>query len=128
MRPYLSAEGSLNLASYFPRELVPPDLGPKMYCAMGYCPDSRRFAQTNLHCDISDAFNLLVSTRVAERTARVCARACARRSRVCLAQARVCVCACVRACVCVCACACACACAHAFCTLRSTRCNANVCV
>ena len=57
----------LNLAKYFPREYVPPDLGPKMYNAFGQHaswkgmdPNTAKGGHTNLHCDVSDAVNVCV--------------------------------------------------------------------
>jgi len=57
----------LNLARYFPRKYVPPDLGPKMYNAYGrhaawrgMDPKTSKGGHTNLHCDVSDAVNVMV--------------------------------------------------------------------
>ncbi|KXN67932.1 hypothetical protein CONCODRAFT_51973 [Conidiobolus coronatus NRRL 28638] len=50
-------DGSLNLASYLPQILNPPDLGPKMYIATG-----RKDAvngTTPLHLDAADAVNIM---------------------------------------------------------------------
>merc|ERR1711871_1703428 len=59
--------GVLNLAKYFPRQYVPPDLGPKMYNAYGghaswrgMDPTTVKGGHTNLHCDVSDAVNVMV--------------------------------------------------------------------
>ncbi|KAI1782476.1 hypothetical protein LXA43DRAFT_905672 [Ganoderma leucocontextum] len=49
--------GILNLASHFPKNCVPPDLGPKMYIAVAAPPDR---GTTNLHMDVTDACNLMV--------------------------------------------------------------------
>ena len=55
------------MAKYFPREHVPPDLGPKMYNAFGRHASwrgmnskTRKGGHTNLHCDVSDAVNVMV--------------------------------------------------------------------
>jgi len=64
---YTNRDGVLNLAKYFPREHVPPDLGPKMYNAFGRHASwrgmdtkTRKGGHTNLHCDVSDAVNVMV--------------------------------------------------------------------
>jgi lysine-specific demethylase 3 len=64
---YTHREGVLNLAKYFPRQYVPPDLGPKMYNAYGrhaswrgMDPQTNKGGHTNLHCDVSDAVNVMV--------------------------------------------------------------------
>lgn len=64
---YTQRDGVLNLANYYPREGRPPDLCPKMYNGYGKHAawqgmDTRTMkgGHTNLHCDISDAVNLLV--------------------------------------------------------------------
>jgi len=64
---YTRRDGALNLAKYFPRQFVPPDLGPKMYNAFGQRaawsgmdPNTTKGGHTNLHCDVSDAVNVLV--------------------------------------------------------------------
>lgn len=64
---YTHREGVLNLAKYFPRQYVPPDLGPKMYNAYGrhaawrgMDPSVKKGGHTNLHCDVSDAVNVMV--------------------------------------------------------------------
>jgi hypothetical protein len=50
-------DGSLNLASYLPQILNPPDLGPKMYIATGR-KDSAN-GTTPLHLDAADAVNIM---------------------------------------------------------------------
>jgi len=64
---YTHRDGVLNLAKYFPRQYVPPDLGPKMYNAYGrhaswrgMDPATKKGGHTNLHCDVSDAVNVMV--------------------------------------------------------------------
>ena len=64
---YTQRDGILNLAKYFPRQFVPPDLGPKMYNAFGQHaawqgmdPHTKKGGHTNLHCDVSDAVNVMV--------------------------------------------------------------------
>jgi len=64
---YTHRDGPLNLAKFFPRTCVPPDLGPKMYNAFGkhaawqgMDQNTTKGGHTNLHCDISDAVNVLV--------------------------------------------------------------------
>ena len=64
---YTHRDGVLNLAKYFPRQYVPPDLGPKMYNAYGrhaawkgMDPQTSKGGHTNLHCDVSDAVNVMV--------------------------------------------------------------------
>ncbi|KAJ1637442.1 hypothetical protein T492DRAFT_309546 [Pavlovales sp. CCMP2436] len=61
-QPYM-IDGPLNFASYFPKGSdgrAPPDLGPKVYAAMGYCAETKTFTETKMHLDIGDAFNLTV--------------------------------------------------------------------
>ncbi|KAJ1923106.1 hypothetical protein LPJ71_000961, partial [Coemansia sp. S17] len=38
---------------------VPPDLGPKMYCAYGSSDGEGGVGTTNLHCDMADAVNIM---------------------------------------------------------------------
>jgi len=70
---YTRRDGVLNLAKYFPREYVPPDLGPKMYNAYGrqsawsgMDPKTKKGGHTNLHCDVADAVNVMVDVAVDE--------------------------------------------------------------
>lgn len=55
---YTARSGALNLASYLPHSLVPPDLGPKLYIAYG-SQNNLATGTTNLHLDIADAVNVM---------------------------------------------------------------------
>lgn len=59
LHEYTSRFGKLNLACRLPKEMLKPDLGPKMYSAYGTSKFPER-GTTNLHLDISDAINVMV--------------------------------------------------------------------
>ncbi|KAJ2401605.1 hypothetical protein GGI23_001284 [Coemansia sp. RSA 2559] len=56
---YTHRDGRFNMAARLPSEHVPPDLGPKMYCAYASSEDAGGVGTTNLHCDAADAVNIM---------------------------------------------------------------------
>ncbi|XP_026400067.1 lysine-specific demethylase JMJ25-like [Papaver somniferum] len=63
--------GFLNLATKLPEEALRPDLGPKTYIAYGNGKElGRGDSVTKLHCDLSDAVNILMHTEEVSLNAR----------------------------------------------------------
>ncbi|KAJ1798229.1 hypothetical protein LPJ59_002631 [Coemansia sp. RSA 2399] len=56
---YTRRNGRFNMAARLPSDHVPPDLGPKMYCAYASSEDAGGVGTTNLHCDAADAVNIM---------------------------------------------------------------------
>ncbi|KAJ2064044.1 hypothetical protein GGI17_001236 [Coemansia sp. S146] len=57
--PSILSVGQFNLVNRLPAEFVPPDLGPKMYCAYGSSDGEGGVGTTNLHCNMADAVNIM---------------------------------------------------------------------
>ncbi|CAL5056598.1 unnamed protein product [Urochloa decumbens] len=65
--------GPLNLAVKLPTGVLKPDLGPKTYIAYGFHKElGRGDSVTKLHCDMSDAVNILTHTAEATFQTNVC--------------------------------------------------------
>ncbi|KAI0689623.1 hypothetical protein C8T65DRAFT_588529 [Cerioporus squamosus] len=56
-RDLVRSDGVLNLSAHYPTQALMPDLGPKLYSAMGSEDDS--YGTTKLHLDVTDAINIL---------------------------------------------------------------------
>lgn len=64
--------GFLNLATKLPNSVLKPDLGPKTYIAYGFSRElGRGDSVTKLHCDMSDAVNILMHTAEVKPSANV---------------------------------------------------------
>ncbi|XP_042315860.1 probable JmjC domain-containing histone demethylation protein 2C isoform X3 [Sceloporus undulatus] len=64
---YCNPEGKLNLASYMPGFFVRPDLGPRLCSAYGVAAaKDHDIGTTNLHIEVSDVVNILVSVGIAK--------------------------------------------------------------
>ncbi|CCG81617.1 protein of unknown function [Taphrina deformans PYCC 5710] len=56
---YTRRHGFLNLATWFPSQFLPPDLGPKLYCAGASSDAAGAKGTTVLHMDMTDAINIM---------------------------------------------------------------------
>ncbi|XP_060097096.1 probable JmjC domain-containing histone demethylation protein 2C isoform X1 [Heteronotia binoei] len=64
---YCNPEGKYNLASYLPGFFVHPDLGPRLCSAYGVAAaKDHDVGTTNLHIEVSDVVNILVSVAIAK--------------------------------------------------------------
>ncbi|KAM3834661.1 putative JmjC domain-containing histone demethylation protein 2C isoform 5-T7 [Vipera latastei] len=64
---YCNPEGKLNLASYLPGFFVRPDLGPRLCSTYGVAAaKDHDIGTTNLHIEVSDIVNILVSVGIAK--------------------------------------------------------------
>ncbi|KAI5075410.1 hypothetical protein GOP47_0009486 [Adiantum capillus-veneris] len=62
-------QGLLNLAAKLPKGVSRPDLGPKTYIAYGFKDEiGRGDSVTKLHCDLSDAANVLTHSKEVKLT------------------------------------------------------------
>ena len=59
VKEYCNRDGTLNLGANVPEHFLKPDLGPKLYIAYSSV-DTPKAGTTNLHIDISDAFNIIM--------------------------------------------------------------------
>ncbi|GJJ07745.1 hypothetical protein Clacol_001950 [Clathrus columnatus] len=57
---YTRLDGSLNIASHFPKNTISPDLGPKMYNAFASSDLPPSKGTTRLHLDMADAVNVML--------------------------------------------------------------------
>ncbi|KAH9978099.1 hypothetical protein BGW80DRAFT_1285791 [Lactifluus volemus] len=60
MPNFCRRDGVLNIASHFPSNTVMPDLGPKMYIALGTTDEEGSKGSTRLHMDMADVVNIMV--------------------------------------------------------------------
>ncbi|OZJ05566.1 hypothetical protein BZG36_01716 [Bifiguratus adelaidae] len=67
-KEYVHEIGQLNLANRLPISYVPPDLGPKMYIAYGSDDIIDGKGTTNLHCDVTDAVNVMFYSSPIDQT------------------------------------------------------------